>query len=146
MTESEKRHRMPEALQRVARGQYAVKGTELRIVQGDDGKWRIEGHADDPSAFASRGAALAKLEELGAVPAVQPEQPAPQQPAEQPEGDAKRPTVRKPRTRKEPAKASQAPSVTLRSMPIAWASSGMPCMLWSRVTGRRSSSSSNRAS
>jgi hypothetical protein len=85
-------HRMPEIIRRVAKGEYEVKGTALRIVQGDQDKWTVTGHSDDLGAFASRGAALGKLQELGLVSAVE-RQPAeaPQQP-EQPK--------RRPRTRK----------------------------------------------
>jgi hypothetical protein len=86
---SEVSHAMPQSLRRVAKGEYAVKGTELRIVQGEDGKWKVEGHSDDLGMFGSRGAALGKLEELGLVPEVQPE-PA-QQPV-QPEAE-KQPVV-----------------------------------------------------
>ena len=65
-------HKLPESLKRLAKGEYQVKGTELRIAQGTDGKWRIEGHSDDLGAFASRGTALGKLQELSLVPAEQP--------------------------------------------------------------------------
>lgn len=105
---SEVSHAMPQSLRRVAKGEYAVKGTELRIVQ--EGKqWKVEGHSNDLGVFGSRGAALGKVEELGLVPEVQPE------PAVQPEAE-KQPVVdptdanggigerkRRPRTRK-PAK------------------------------------------
>jgi hypothetical protein len=97
-------HRMPESIQRVAKGEYEVKGTALRIVQGDDGKWTITGHSDDLGAFGSRGAALGKLQELGLVPAVeqQPEEAAEaQQQPEQPQGEGrKEQPKRHPRTRK----------------------------------------------
>jgi hypothetical protein len=39
--------RMPEIIRRVAKGEYEVKGTALRIVQGDQGKWTVAGHSDD---------------------------------------------------------------------------------------------------
>jgi hypothetical protein len=87
--------RMPEIIRRVAKGEYEVKGTALRIVQGDQGKWTVAGHSDDLGAFGSRGAALGKLQELGLVPAVE------QQPAEaaeaqqQPEQPKRRPRTRK---------------------------------------------------
>jgi hypothetical protein len=87
--------RMPEIIRRVAKGEYEVKGTDLRIVQGDQGKWTVAGHSDDLGAFGSRGAALGKLQELGLVPAVE------QQPAEaaeaqqQPEQPKRRPRTRK---------------------------------------------------
>jgi hypothetical protein len=88
-------HRMPESIRRVAKGEYEVKGTALRIVQGADGKWTVTGHSDDLGPFGSRGAALGKLQELGLVPAVE------QQPAEvaevqkQPEQPKRRPRTRK---------------------------------------------------
>jgi hypothetical protein len=89
-----------------------VKGTALRIVQGDDGKWTVQGHSDDLGAFGSRGAALGKLQELGLVPEVPAEQPKPAAKAtEQPQGEQraeaeKQPEQpkRRPRTRK-PEKA-----------------------------------------
>jgi hypothetical protein len=86
---SEVSHAMPQSLRRVAKGEYAVKGTELRIVQGEDGKWKVEGHSDDLGAFASRGAALGKLQELGLVPEVPAEQPQAEKPAEEPKDEAK---------------------------------------------------------
>lgn len=73
-------HAMPRELKRVEKGQYEVRGTELRIVQGDDGKWTVTGHSDDLGAFASRGVAFGKLQELELVPEV---------PAEQPKADVK---------------------------------------------------------
>jgi hypothetical protein len=88
-------HRMPESIRRVAKGEYEVKGTALRIVQSDQGKWTVTGYSDDLGAFGSRGAALGKLQELGLVPAVE------QQPAEageaqqQPEQPKRRPQTRK---------------------------------------------------
>jgi hypothetical protein len=75
-------HVMPHELKRVEKGQYEVRGTELRIVQGDDGKWTVTGHSDDLGAFASRGVAFAKLQELGLVPEVPAEQPKGEKPAE----------------------------------------------------------------
>jgi hypothetical protein len=81
-------HVMPRELERAGKGRYRVKGTELSIVQ--DGKqWKVEGHSDDLGGFASRGAALGKLRELGAVPEVQPE---PTQQPVQPEAE-KQPVV-----------------------------------------------------
>lgn len=87
-------HKMPESLRRVGRGEYEVKGTALRIVQdADSGKWSVQGHSDDLGAFASRGAALGKLHELGLIPA---------QPVEQkPEAEAK------PEPAKDEAKAQE---------------------------------------
>jgi hypothetical protein len=109
-------HHMPESLRRVAKGEYEVRGTELRIVQGEGGKWTVTGHSDDLGAFGSRGAALGKLQELGLVPA-QPAEPEPK--AEEPKvtestqgvGGRKAtgertPRPRKPRTRKAAATAS----------------------------------------
>jgi hypothetical protein len=46
---------MPESIRRVAKGEYEVRGTQLRIVQGDAAKWVIEGHGEDLGAFGSRG-------------------------------------------------------------------------------------------
>jgi len=68
-------HRMPETIRRVAKGSYEVRGTQLHIVQGDDGKWAVQGHSDDLGAFGSRGAALGKLQELGLVPAPSSQRP-----------------------------------------------------------------------
>jgi hypothetical protein len=79
-------HRMPESIRRIAKGEYEVKSTALRIVQGDAGKWTVHGHSDDLGAFASRGAALGKLQELGLVPSVK----------QQPEQPKRRPRTRKP--------------------------------------------------
>jgi hypothetical protein len=101
---SEVSHAMPQSLRRVAKGEYAVKGTELRIVQGTDGKWRIEGHSVDLGAFASRGTALGKLQELSLVPAEQPKVEPPAEAQQQPEQpESKEQPKRRPRTRK-PAK------------------------------------------
>jgi hypothetical protein len=99
---SEVSHAMPQSLKRLGKGEYAVKGTELRIVQGEDGKWKVEGHSDNLGAFKNRQGALAKLEELGLVPAVQAE-PAKQVQPEAKEQPKARPTTRK---AKETAKAS----------------------------------------
>jgi hypothetical protein len=88
-------HAMPTELRRLGKGDYEVRGTQLRIVQGTDGKWTVTGHSDDLGAFGSRGAALGKLQELDLVPAVE------QQPAEaaevqqQPEQPKRRPRTRK---------------------------------------------------
>ena len=71
-------HAMPRELRRVEKGQYEVRGTELRIVQGTDGKWTVTGHSDDLGSFASRGVALGKLQELGLVPEVPATQPQPE--------------------------------------------------------------------
>jgi hypothetical protein len=68
-------HRMPQSIRRVTKGEYEVKGTALRIVQGADGKWTVTGNSDDLGAFASRGAALGKLHEAGLVPEVPAEEP-----------------------------------------------------------------------
>ena len=80
---------MPESLRRVAKGEYEVHGTQLRIVQGDEGKWTVQGHSDDLGAFGSGGAALGKLQELGLVPDVPAEQPQAEKPAEEPKTEAK---------------------------------------------------------
>lgn len=105
-------HVMPRELERAGKGRYRVKGTELSIVQ--DGKqWKVEGHSDDLGGFASRGAALGKLRELGAVPEVQAEQPVQPEADKQPvldptdasgaeganggTGEKRRPRTRKPR-------------------------------------------------
>jgi hypothetical protein len=88
-------HAMPTELKRLGKGDYEVRSTQLRIVQGDDGKWTVQGHSGDLGAFSSRGAALGKLQELGLVPAVE------QQPAEaaevqqEPEQPKRRPRTRK---------------------------------------------------
>jgi hypothetical protein len=108
-------HKMPESLERAGKGRYRVKGTELAIVQGDDGKWKVEGHSDDLGAFGSRGAALGKLQELGAVPEVPAEQPVQPQAEKRPvldptdasgaeganggTGEKRRPRARKPRAK-----------------------------------------------
>ena len=68
-------HAMPRELERLGKGSYRVRGTELTIVQGADGKWAVHGHSDDLGAFASRGVAFAKLQELGLVPEVPAVQP-----------------------------------------------------------------------
>jgi hypothetical protein len=77
-------HAMPRELRRLGKGDYELRGTQLRIVQGDDGKWTVTGHSDDLGSFASRGAAFGKLRELGVVPA---EQPKPTQQPEQPQAE-----------------------------------------------------------
>jgi hypothetical protein len=105
---SEASHAMPQSLRRVAKGEYAVKDTELRIVQGEDGKWKVEGHSDDLRSFASRGAALGKLQELRLVPEVPAEQPKSEaKVTEQPQGEklaevekAQEQPKRRPRARK----------------------------------------------
>jgi len=103
-------HVMPRELERAGKGRYCVKGTELFIVQNEDGKqWKVEGHADDLGGFASRGAALGKLRELQLVHEVQPEQPvqpeADKQPVEEVKAETPDPTPAK-RTRKAKATAT----------------------------------------
>jgi hypothetical protein len=113
-------HAMPRELRRVEKGQYEVRGTELRIVQGADGKWSVQGHSDDLGAFASRGVAFVKLQELGLVPEVPATQPQPEPAKVEPvldpgdangasganggTGERRRPRTRKPA--KEAAKAT----------------------------------------
>jgi hypothetical protein len=93
-------HRMPESIRRVAKGEYEVKGTALRIVQGD-GKWTVQGHSDDLGTFGSRGAALGKLQELGLVPAVDEQSAEAQQRQDQAQGEERKEQPhRRPRTRK----------------------------------------------
>jgi hypothetical protein len=120
-------HAMPAELKRLGKGEYEVRGTELRIVQGDEGKWTVTGHSDDLGAFGSRGAALGKLLELGlvSVPGDEPSDEPPGiesavgQPKPEPKvtettqgvggrgGKAPKATTRRPRTRKpEAAKAT----------------------------------------
>lgn len=67
-------HKRPEFLERVEKGVYRVKGSELRIRQ--DGKgWKVEGHDELTSeTFANRHAATERIEQLGLVPAEQPVQ------------------------------------------------------------------------
>ncbi len=111
-------HQMPQSLRRIGKGEYKVRGTELRIVQdADSGKWTVTGHSDDLGAFRSRGAALGKLHELGLVPEVPAEQPKPE-PKPEPkvtettqgiggrDGKAPKATPRRPRARKASATAS----------------------------------------
>ena len=90
-------------------------------MQGADGKWAVHGHTEDLGAFASRGVALGKLQELGLVPAEQPveaeettkhehrdEQPEAAKAVEPGPTEAKPPTTRsKPRTGKEAAKTAR---------------------------------------
>lgn len=104
-------HAMPTELQRLGKGDYEVRSTQLRIVQGDDGKWTVQGHSDDLGGFGSRGAAFGKLQELGLVPEVPAEQPKSEaKVTEQPQGEklaeaekAQEQPKRRPRARK-PAK------------------------------------------
>ena len=88
-------HRMPESIRRIAKGSYEVKGTALRIVQGDQGKWTVTGHSDDLGAFGSRGAALGKLQELGLVPAVEQQPTEGEEAQQQPEQPKRCPRTRK---------------------------------------------------
>ena len=102
-------HKVPQGITRVEKGRWSTLDG-LHEIRSDDKGWTVERTVDgdgpsvlEGSPFKTRGAAVAKLAELGLLPLEAPKteakadkQPVQPEPAKQQEQPKRRPPTRKP--------------------------------------------------